>query len=153
MPQRHFWTYERDIGKNGKSAIALWSNSSKSTWKRGSFLFISTKRMHIGSFAQNAFNRCPTVLQKQFWTNKRDIGKNRKSRIVLWSSTIKSAWKIGFFFFVFTKTIKIGCFARNTFNRCPPVLQKHFWTYKKHIGKIKNQELFYGQIQSDQHEK
>ena len=48
--------------------------------------------------------------------------------------------------------MQIGSFAMNTFNRQPPVLQKQFWTNKRDIGKIENQGLFYGQIQSIQHE-
>ena len=121
--------------------------------------FVSTKRMHIDSFAQKAFNRCPPVLQKQFWIFKRDIGKNQKSGIVLWSNSIKSTWNKCFFssfpqkgciLIVSLRRLSIG---EKAFNRFPPVLQKQFWTYKRDIGKkIENQGLFYGQIQSNQHE-
>ena len=150
----HFWTDERDIGKNRKSGIVLWSNSIKSTWKIGLFFFVSTKKMHIGSFAQNAFNRCPTVLQKHVWTYERDIGKNQKSGIVLWSNSIKSTKNIGIFFFVSTKTMQTGSFAMNTFNRHPPILQKQYLIKKRDIGKkIENQGSFHGQIQSKQREK
>ena len=60
--------------------------------------------------------------------------------------------KIILLFFVSAKTMHIGSFAQNTFNRCPPVLKKHFWTYKRHIGNIENEGLFYGQIQSNNSE-
>ena len=103
--------------------------------------FVSTKRMHIDSFAQKAFNRCPPVLQKQFWNYKRDYGKNRKSGIVLWSNSIKSTWNKCFFssfpqkgciLIVSLRRLSIG---EKAFNRFPPVLQKQFWTYKRDIGK------------------
>ena len=139
--QKSFWTYERDIGKNRKSGIVLWSNSIKSTWNKCFFssypqkeciLIVSLRRLSIG---EKAFNRCPPVLQKQLWTYKRDIGKNRKSGIVLWSNSIRSTWKIAFFFFLSTKRMLIGSFAQKAFSRCPPVLQKSFWSYERDIGK------------------
>ena len=139
--QKQFWTYKRNIGKNRKSGIVLWSNSIKSTWKIAFFFFLSTKRILIGSFAQKAFSRCPPVLQKSFWTYERDIGKNRKSGIVLRSNSIKSTWNNCFFssfpqkgciLIVSLRRLSIGDKA---FNRFPPVLQKQFWTYKRDIGK------------------
>ena len=94
----------------------------------------------------------PPVLQKQFWTYKRNIGKNWKSGIVLWSNSIKSTWKIAFFFFLSTKRMLIGSFAQKAFSRCPQYSRSLFGPMKEILEKIENQGLFYGQIQSNQHE-
>ena len=99
--------------------------------------FVSTKRMHIDSFARKAFNRCPPpqYSRKNFGPIKEILEKNRKSGIVLWSNSIKPTWNIMFLFFVSTKRMHIDNFVQNAFNRCPPVLQKSFWTYERDIGK------------------
>ena len=77
------------FAKNRKSGIVLSQNRSNQLEKMYSFFFVSTKRMHIGSFAQNTSDRCPQYSRnicrpiKRYW-------KNRKSGIVLWSNSIKS---------------------------------------------------------------
>ena len=151
--QRSFWTYERDIGKNRKSGIVLWSNSIKSTWnkcffssfpQKGCILIVSLGRLSIGA---------PQYSRNNFGPIKEILEKNRKSGIVLWSNSIKSTWNIMFLFFVSTKRMHIDNFVQNAFNRCPPDSWSLFGPMKEILEKIKNQGLFYGQIQSNQHEK
>ena len=52
--------------------------------------FVSAKTMHIGSFAQNTFNRCPQNSRSIFGPQKDILKQNQKSGIVLWSNSIKS---------------------------------------------------------------
>ena len=134
--QKSFWTYERDIGKNRKSGIVLWSNSIKPTWNIMFLFFVSTKRMHIDNFVQNAFSRCPPVLQKSFRTYERDFGKNRKSGIVLWSNSIKWTWNKCFFssfpqkgciLIVSHRRLSVGApqYSRNNFGPIKEILKKN----------------------------
>ena len=60
--------------------------------------------------------------------------------------------KIRFLFFVSAKTMHIGSFAQNTFNRCPQNSRSIFGPLKEILEKIETQGLFNGQIQSNQHE-
>ena len=140
--RNNFGPIKEILEKNRKSGIVLWSNSIKSTWnkcffssfpQKGCILIVSLRRLSIG---EKAFNRCPPVLQKQFWTYKRDIGKNRKSGIVLWSNSIKSTWNKCFFSsFPQKGCILIVSLGRLSIGAPPPVLQKEFWTYKRDNGK------------------
>ena len=58
-----------------------------------------------------------------------------------------------FLFYVSTKRMHIDSFAQKAFNRCPQYSRNNFGPIKEILEKIENQGLFYGQIQSNQHEK
>ena len=117
--------------------------------KKRYLFFVSTKRMHSGSFAQNSFNRCPTVLQTPFWTHERNMVKKSKIRDCFLVKFNQINMKCRFLSFVSTKRIHIDSFGQNDFNRCSPVLKKLFWTYKRDIGKNQKSRIIllkYNQI-------
>ena len=151
--QKKFWTNGRDIGKKLKIRDCIMVKFNQINMKNRFFFLRFHKKRCILVVLLRMLSIGPPVLQKQFWTNKRDIGKNQKSGIVLWSSSIKSTRNFMFLFFVSAKRMHIDSFAQNAFNRCPQYSRSSFGPIKEISEKIKNHGLFYGQFQSNQSEK
>ena len=97
--------------------------------------FVSTKRIHIDSFAQNVFNRCSPVLQKLFWTYKSYIGKKSKIRDHFMVKYNQIIVKNRFLFLHFDKNDTDWYFWSETFQLVPQYSRCIFGPMKEILEK------------------